>query len=239
MGVHGGLMRQPIRILVVDDDLETRLLLADVLEGDGYEAVPCPGGEEALDMLALQHFDLLLADILLVGMSGMDLLARIRAIPLDIAVILVTGYGSKETAIEALRGRALDYLEKPFSLEQLRSSVRRALPDGLPGQRWRGVRSYEGLTMDVDAHRTWIGGAEVELTRIEFDLLALLFGRLGCPVPIQELLDQVWDGRDAARGADGVKSSVSRLRKKIGDDALRPRYIRNVRGVGYQLGGPD
>jgi len=231
-------MEQPSRILVVDDNLETRLLLVDVLEGDGYEAVACPGGDDALEVLGGNHFDLILADIRMAGMSGVDLLDRIREIPLDIAVIVMTAYGSKETAIRALRGKAQDYLEKPFGLEQLRASVRRALMARSPHVRWRGVRSYEDLTMDVDAYRTLVRGSEVELTRIEFGLLAYLFGRLGCPVPIQELLEQVWNDQEpAARGPDSVKSCVCRLRRKIGDDARQPRYIRNVRGVGYQLGG--
>jgi DNA-binding response OmpR family regulator len=231
-------MRQPSRILVVDDNLETRLLLADVLEGDGYEAVACPGGAEALEILGREHFDLILADIRMTGMSGMELLDRIREIPLEVGVIVMTAYGSKETAIRALRGKALDYLEKPFGLAQLRAAVRRALPAQPQQVRWRGIRSYEDLTLDVESHRTLVVGSEVELTKIEFDLLAYLFGRLGCPVPVQELLEQVWgDQEPGARGPDSVKSCVCRLRRKIGDDARQPRYIRNVRGVGYQLGG--
>lgn len=231
-------MLHPRRILVVDDDRGTRQLLVEFLEREGYDAVPCASGAEALAILGRERFDLLLADIRMAGMSGMDLLAKIRAVPLDIGIILVTGFGSKETAIAALRGRVLDYLEKPFALEQLREAVRKALPDRLPRERWRGTRSYDGLTLDMDAHRTFIHGTEVELTRIEFGLLAYLFGRLGCPVSIQELLEQVWDDK-GTRGTDSVKSCVSRLRKKIGDEGAGPRYIRNVRGVGYQLGGPD
>ena len=233
-------MQQSGRILVVDDDRETRLLLVDILQQDGYEALACASGAEVLDVLRMEHFDLLLADIRMAGMSGMDLQARIRAIPLDIAFIVVTGYGSKETAIEALRNGASDYLEKPFTLEQLRTAVRRALPAQSLHRRWRGVRSFADLTVDVDSHRTLVSGSEVELTRIEFDLLAYLFGRLGCTVPVQELLEQVWKGQGTgARGAAAVKSCVCRLRRKIGDDTERPRYIRNVWGVGYQLGGLD
>lgn len=233
-------MQQPGRILVVDDDRDTRLLLVDVLQQDGYEALACASGAEVLDVLRMEHFDLLLADIKMAGMSGMDLLARIRAIPLDIAFIVVTGYGSKETAIEALRNGASDYLEKPFTLEQLRTAVGRALPAQSPQERWRGVRSYADLTIDVGAHRTLVSGSEVELTRIEFDMLAYLFGRLGCPVHVQELLEHVWDEKKpGTRGPATVKSCVYRLRRKIGDDAARPRFIRNVWGVGYQLGGLD
>lgn len=226
------------RILVVDDDRGMRQLLGEFLEREGYDAVPCSGGEAALGLVRQEHFDLLLVDIRMTGMSGLDLLAKIRAIPLDIAIILVTGYGSKETAIEALRGKVQDYLEKPFTLEQLRASICRALPDGRPGGQWRGTRSYESLAVDVDARRVLVGGREVELTKTEFNLLAYLLGRLGCPVPTEELLEEVWDDRQAGdRAPDAVKSCVWRLRRKLGDDAARPRYVRNIRGFGYQLGG--
>jgi DNA-binding response OmpR family regulator len=234
-------VQQPSRqILVVDDDREIRMLVVDVLEGDGYEVVSCSGGEEALRFLRQEHFDLLLADIKMAGLSGTDLLARVRTMSLDIQVIIMTAYGSKETAIEALRGKAFDYLEKPFTLQRFRTCVQQALQARPPHGRWRGIRSEGELTVDTDARRLWVRGQEVQLTRTEFDVLAYLFGRLGCAVSHRELLEQVWgdDGPDE-RSRATVKSCVCRLRKKIGDDARRPRHIRNVRGVGYQLGGPS
>jgi DNA-binding response OmpR family regulator len=158
------LQRQSSRILVVDDDREIRMLLVDVLEGEGYDVVSCSGGEEAL---------------------------------------------------EALRARPQ------------------------PGQR-RCLRSYGELTINMDAHQLWAREQEVQLTRMEFDVLAHLFRRLGCAVSNEELLEQVWgDDGSEGRGPAVVKSCVCRLRKKIGDDARQPRYIRNVRGFGYQLGGAE
>ncbi|HNS51875.1 MAG TPA: response regulator transcription factor [Anaerolineae bacterium] len=226
------------RILVVDDDRGLRKLLVEFLEREGYDAVPCGDGAGALRLLTQEHFDLLLADIRMSGMSGMDLLARVRAIPMDIAVIMMTGYGSKETAIGALRGNVKDYLEKPFTLHHLRASILRALPDEQPRGQWRGARSYAGLTVDVDARRVLVDGAEVDLTKTEFDLLAYLLGCLGCPVPTEELLAQVWgDPPVASQAPDAVKSCVWRLRKKLGDSAAQPRYVRSIRGFGYQLGG--
>lgn len=232
-------MQQPSRrILVVDDDRETRMLVVDILEGAGYEASACSGGEEALEALRTRYFDLLLTDIKMPGLSGIELLARVRSMSLDMEVIVMTAYGSKETAIEALRGKASDYLEKPFTLQRFRECVQQALQARPPHGRWRGVRSRGELTIDVDARRLWVRGEEVHLTRIEFDLLAYLFGRQGCAVSRQELLEQVWDddGSDE-RSLATVKSCVCRLRKKIGDDARRPLHIRNVWGIGYQLGG--
>jgi DNA-binding response OmpR family regulator len=228
------------RILVVDDDRVFRVLVVEVLEKDGYEVVSCSGGEEALQTLWAQRFDLLLADIKMAGMSGMDLLARVRAMSLDIEVIVMTGYGSKETAIEALRGRAFDYLEKPFTLEHLRTAVQRAMQARLPRGLWHGARSYSDLTIDADARRVWVRGEEVGLTRMEFDVLTYLFKRLGCAVSLQELLEHTWgDDPSGAPSPTAAKSCVCRLRRKIGDDARHPRYIRNVWGVGYQLGGRD
>jgi DNA-binding response OmpR family regulator len=216
------------------------MLLVDVLEGEGYDVVSCSGGEEALEALRAEHYDLLLADIKMAGMTGIDLLDRLRGMSFDTVVVMMTAYASVQTAVAALRGQAFDYLEKPFTLERLRTCVQQALrARPQPGQR-RCLRSYGELTINMDAHQLWAREQEVQLTRMEFDVLAHLFRRLGCAVSNEELLEQVWgdDGSDS-RGPAVVKSCVCRLRKKIGDDARQPRYIRNVRGFGYQLGGAE
>jgi DNA-binding response OmpR family regulator len=172
------------------------------------------------------------------SMSGIDLLTRVRSTSLDMEVVLMTAYASVQTAVDALRGKASDYLVKPFTLERFRDCVQQALRARPPRGRRRGLQSYGELTIDLDARRLWVCEQEVRLTRFEFDLLAYLFERLGCAVSHQELLEQVWgdDGSDE-RGPATVKSCVCRLRKKIGDDPRGPHYIRNVWGVGYQLGG--
>ena len=169
--------------------------------------------------------------------GGIDLLRYVRRKQLPEAVILMTAYASVHTAVQALRGEAFDYFEKPFSLPELRQRVFLALQRPSPRQQHHDVMHYGELAIDFGARRVWVEGREAKLTRLEFDLLAYLFYRQGCAVATQELLREVWRtaGSDE-RSIATVRSCVRRLRNKIEKDAQSPRFITNVWGVGYQLG---
>jgi two-component system KDP operon response regulator KdpE len=222
------------RILVVDDDPDTCAMIVDVLTGEGYTVCSCLRGKRALELLRKERFDLVLADIRMPGVSGLDLLGRIRDSGHGTRVIIMTAYASTESAIQALRNRASDYLVKPFSLVDLRRRVREALPEGTDVDR---ILCYLDLRIDLDARRAWVGKEDVDLTRQEFDLLACLFQRRGCTVTWQELLLQVWGTRTPEKEMRGaLRSCVRRLRQKLGDDAQSPRYIVNRWGEGYRLG---
>jgi len=222
------------RILVVDDDADTCAMIADILQEDEYTLHLCLNGEQARDALEQEPFDLVLADIKMPRMSGLDLLKYIRENALDTKVIIMTAYASLDTAIQALRGEAFDYLIKPFSLNELRRRVREALsgkPDGGVGLR------YRDLSIDFDARRVWVGESQVELTRQEFGVLACLFEQLGCTVSWQVFLERVWGFQQPSQENIGtLRSCVRRLRQKIGDDARNPSYIVNKWGEGYRLG---
>lgn len=220
------------RILVVDDDPDTCSLIADILEPDGYSLVLCLSGEEARDALEHERFDLILADIKMPRISGMDLLLYVRGLNLDTKVILMTAYASLDTAIQALRGDAFDYLIKPFSLTDLRQRVQQALDE------CRGDSlCYQDLCIDLNARRAWQSEREVELTRQEFDVLACLFEQKGRTVTWQELLQRVWEYRQPDKAdLNTLRSCIRRLRQKLGDDARSPRYIFNRWGEGYRLG---
>jgi DNA-binding response OmpR family regulator len=222
------------RILVVDDDADTCALIADILEDDGYWVRPCRSGERALEILKEEHFDLILSDIRMPRVTGLDLLLQVRRMKLPTDVILITAYASLETAIQALRGEAFDYLTKPFSLGDLRETVRRALTEGRERSHTQAVHQYKDLAVDVKGRRVWMRDKQVELTRLEFNLLAYLIQRPGCTVSAQELLERVWDEDD--RSVETLRSCVRRLRKRLGDEGQTPEYIKNVWGVGYQLG---
>ncbi len=229
--------QSPGRILVVDDDVDTLMLMRDILEEDGYKVRSCTTGEEALATLHRERFDLILSDIKMPRVSGIDLLLHVRRMNLDTEVILITAYASVQTAVQALRGEAFDYVTKPFSLSEFRQRVRQALQSRSATRRQRDVIHYQDLSIDYTARRVWIEEREVKLTRLEFNVLAYLFDHLGCAVSWQDLLQHVWGYRESdERSIAAVKSCVSRLRKKIEDDAQDPRYITNVWGVGYQLG---
>ncbi len=219
---------------MVDDDPDTCALIIDVLTEDGYTVCSRLSGERALEILRLERFDLVLADIKMPRVSGLDLLARIRDTGRDTRVIMMTAYASMESAIQALRNGASDYLIKPFSLKDLRSRVRQALPrEGDSGR----ILCYLDLCIALGARRVWVGQREVGLTRQEFDLLACLFGRRGCTITWQELLEQVWGISEPAKeNLDTLRSCIRRLRQKLGDNARSPRYIFNRWGEGYRLG---
>jgi len=116
----------PRRLLVVEDDSDTLQLIVEVLEDEGFQVQPCRDGERALKLLEQGMFDLVLADIKMPRMTGTDLLFQIRLLGLDTKVILMTAYASLDTAVQALRGDASDYLIKPFTLKELRGRVRHA-----------------------------------------------------------------------------------------------------------------
>lgn len=227
-------MRSCRRILVVDDDPDTCALIVDALKEEGYTISPYLSGEKARDALEREPFDLILADIKMPRVTGLDLLHYVRQMGLDTKFILMTAYASLETAIQALRGEAFDYLIKPFPLGELRQRVHEALPDGeQPGQ---GL-VYDDLRIELNTRRVWHCQNELELTRQEFDVLACLFEEQGCTVGWQELLQRVWGYTDPSKENIGtLRSCVRRLRLKLGDDGRHPRYIVNKWGEGYRLG---
>lgn len=229
--------KSSVRVLVVDDDRDTCNLIVDILEEEGYEVQSCSSGDRALTMLQREHFELVLTDIKMPRISGIDLLRHVHQQGLDSEVILITAYASVETAVQALRGQAFDYLIKPFSLNELRQRVHEAIQTHSSQQRRHIVEHYESLSVDHSARRAWVNGHEASLTRLEFDVLAYLLAHRGRVVSLEELLREVWecDGADE-RSIAAVRSVIRRLRQNLKDDARNPRFILNVRGIGYQLG---
>jgi DNA-binding response OmpR family regulator len=221
------------RVLVVDDEPETRALIWDILSEQGYDVYLCSNGEQALENLERKRFELILADIKMPGMNGMELLTRVRAVAPDVRVILMTAYASLDTAIQAVREQAFDYLVKPFDLPDFRKRVERAVDS----KSRPAVMHYRDLTIDRQARWVWVAERKISLTRLEFNSLAYLFEHIECAVSSEELLQQVWECDETdERSIATVKSCISRLRKKLGDDADQPRHIFNVWGVGYRLG---
>jgi len=228
------LARPPKRVLIVDDDVDTCALISDVLVQDGLAVRHCFNGNQAIDILQEDSFDLILADIRMPGLSGLDLLRNLRESGKTTKVILMTAYASVDSAVEALRNEAIDYLIKPFSLADLRQRVGEVLPDDAMTDR---ELCYGDLCVDLARRRAWLGAREIELTRQEFNLLAALYRRLGRTTSWETLLREVW-GHEQPQKEDMrmLRSCVRRLRQKLGDDARNPRYIVNRWGEGYRIG---
>ena len=191
------------------------------------------GSESAGRLLAPEKPVLVLLDLMLPGTDGIELMGQIPALA-DVPVIFISGYGREETVVRALEAGAEDYVVKPFSPTELVARVRAALrrrtdPDPF---------TLGDLAINYDRRRVTMAGQPVELTATEYDLLRVLSLNAGRVSTYGALLRQVWDGR---HGADEkiVRAYVKRLRKRLGDDARRPVYIKTELRVGYRMPGPD
>jgi DNA-binding response OmpR family regulator len=223
-----------LRVLIVDDDARLFELLESYLAQNGIGAEPARDGQAALRALERGGFDAVLLDIMMPGMDGLSVLRKIRE-SLDVPVLMLTAKGDETDRVVGLELGADDYLAKPFSprelLARLRAVVRRT-----QSREVKKRLSVSGVHVDLESRRVERGGASVELTGLEFDVLVALLQRAGRVVPRSALLELA--GRNDVTVSDRtVDVHVSHLRKKLGDDP--PTLIRTVRGVGYMFARDD
>lgn len=223
-----------LRVLIVDDDARLFELLESYLAQNGIAAEPARDGQAALRALDRGGFDAVLLDIMMPGMDGLSVLRKIRE-SLDVPVLMLTAKGDETDRVVGLELGADDYLPKPFSprelLARLRAVVRRT-----QAREVKKRLSVSGVQVDLESRRVERGGAMVELTGLEFDVLVALLQRAGRVVPRSALLELA--GRNDVTVSDRtVDVHVSHLRKKLGDDP--PTLIRTVRGVGYMFARDD
>jgi len=224
-------MQRP-RILVVDDEAPIRELVRGYLEREGFEVETVTDGLAAVDAVRASAPDVVVLDVMLPGLDGIEVCRRIRTFS-DAYVLMLTARGEEIDRIVGLTVGADDYLVKPFSPRELVARVRALL------RRPRGaadVRSTTPVGFEIDESRrvVRIDGAPVALTSLEFDLLAVLARDPGIVIGRQALLDRVW-GPEFVADDHLVDVHIANLRRKLGDDPARPRFIETVRGVGYRL----
>ena len=220
---------EPPRILVVDDDPQALRFVRDALSRAGYAPLVTGVPEEIPHLIQSQAPELVLLDLLLPGSDGIELLGRVPELSKQ-PVIFISSYGRDETVARALDSGAADYIVKPVSPTELVARVRAALrrhvepPPFVVGD----------LAIDYRRSRVTLGGAAVDLTATEYELLRLLSLHAGTVVTHQTLLHRVW-ARHNRPQANLVRIFVRNLRRKLGDSAGRPTYIVNERGVGYRM----
>jgi DNA-binding response OmpR family regulator len=219
-----------MRILLIDDDARLAELLVGYLGPQGVTLVHAPGGQAGIAAARAGGFDAILLDVMMPGMDGLAVLRELRGAGDRTPVLMLTARGDEADRVVGLELGADDYVAKPFSprelLARLRAVLRRASPEVVAEK-----LSAAGITVDTGAREAWVDGQPVELTGLEIDLLTVLVRRAGRVVPRSALMELA--GRDAAVGDRAVDVHISRLRKKLGDDAAG--RIRTVRGVGYVL----
>ena len=220
-------------ILLVDDEDAVQKLLTYPLEHEGFRVVQARDGEEALRRFESEHVDLVVLDLMLPKVDGLEVCKRLRAAS-SVPIIMLTARDDELDKVVGLELGADDYITKPFSIREFRSRVRallrRAALGGLDGGRDQ-IR-VEGLTLDLAKRTTELDGRAVDLTYVEFELLRTLAARPGRVFSRQALLQSLW-GDYAYREPRTIDVHVRHLREKLGDMEL----IQTVRGVGYRLRG--
>lgn len=233
-------MADAMRALVVDDEKNIRLTLAQILETDGYRAVTAASGEEALELLRDTFFDVLIVDLRLGGrVDGQDLLQKVRWRWPETVVIMLTAYASLESAMAAIQEGVDGYLKKPVSREQLRQAVREAQSRRrrLVGTSVREMPLLQvGLFQaDLEKHVVQLGGRPLELTPAEFRLLVYLLQhneKVLAPAELAQVV-QGYTDLNEQEARDIVKWYIYGLRRKVEPDPANPQFLLNVRGVGY------
>ena len=223
-------------ILLVDDDALLRRSLAFNLEKAGYRVSTAATGEDGLARARLDPPDLVLLDIGLPGMDGLDALRRLQR-QTKVPVIFLTARRRELDQVLGLELGADDYVTKPFDIDvllaRIKAVLRRATPASLPGP-VAAPLAVGDLTVDPAAHAVTVGGRTVELTPREFDLLHALAAEAGRVVSVDDLLGRVW-GAEYVGEPQVVYVHVRWLREKLEDDPGHPRRIVTVRGRGYKL----
>jgi DNA-binding response OmpR family regulator len=223
------------RILLVDDEQSVQTLLSYPLRKDGYEVVSAVDGQEALLRFAEGRFDLVILDLMLPKLDGVEVCRRMRSRS-QVPIIMLTARGDEMDKVAGLEMGADDYITKPFSMREFRSRVKAALrrsrmPGGGPDE--EPISSGE-LEIDFGRRAVRVRGEEARLTYVEFEILAALARSPGRVLGREKLLEHVW-GDSEFRDPRTVDVHIRHLREKLETEPRDPEYLFTVRGVGYRF----
>jgi DNA-binding response OmpR family regulator len=217
------------RLLLVEDDIDVRSTLARALRRDGHEVDEVSDGTVAIERGIAGEHDLMLLDLGLPGLDGIEVCRRVRAARPQLGILILTGRGGELDAVAGLDAGADDYVAKPFRLAELLARVR-AHARRAPSE----VIEAGPFRVDRAAHRAWNGDAELALSPKEFGLLELLTRHPGRTLTRAEIMNQVW-GMAWFGSTKTLDMHVLALRRKLGEDAAAPRHLLTVRGVGFRF----
>ncbi len=226
------------KILVVDDEKLIVDSLRYSLRKEGYDVVVAHDGLEAIALARQEQPDLLVLDLMLPGIDGLEVCRTIRQESM-LPIIMLTARSEEMDRVIGLEIGADDYLVKPFSFRELLARIRAALRRASYVEpATEETLTIGALSLDQASHRVLRHGQEVELTRKEYDLLRLFMERAGRVIPRNEIIDAVWD-TDWIGDTRTLDVHIRRLREKIEDTPSKPQYVQTVRGVGYRFATPE
>jgi DNA-binding response OmpR family regulator len=227
-----------VTVVVVDDEQPLVDLVSRYLRREGYEVHAAYNGPEALDVIGQVDPDVVVLDLMLPGLDGLEVARRIRA-QSDPYIVMLTARSDEVDRIVGLRVGADDYVTKPFSPNELVARIQAMLrrPRRASSEADPTLRTFGDLTIDPAGREVTVAGEPVELTKLEFDLLDTLSTQPNVVFSKDQLLEHVW-GSATYRDDHVVAVHVANLRRKLDDDPDEPRYIGTVRGVGYRMTEP-
>ena len=224
------------KILVVDDAPQVRRVMRATLTAEGYTIFEAREGAEALEIFRAKRPDIILLDVNMPGMNGLEACREIRRNS-DVPIIMLTVRNAERDKVLALDAGADDYVVKPFGMQELLARIRAALRRTSPQDKVPAILSKE-LSVDFEARRVKVQGREVHLTPKEFELLRQLVANQGKPLTHRRLLQSVW-GPDYGNEPEYLRVTINQLRKKIERDPAHPKFILTEPWIGYRFEPPS
>jgi len=226
----------PLKVLVVDDEPAIRRFLRTSLSAQGYNVVEAENGTGALDNLRRGALDVLVLDLGLPDIDGLDIIERLRGQGSAIPIVVLSSRADEAGKVKALDLGADDYVTKPFGIDELLARIRAALRHRLQQEGEQPVFRCGELSMDLVRRIVAVNGQEVHLTPREYDLLRLFVAHAGKVLTHRFILREVWGGEGDVQY---LRVYIRALRQKIEPDPEQPRYILTEQGVGYRMRAPD
>lgn len=226
----------PLRVLVVDDEPPIRRFLRTSLTAHGYDIIEADNGAKALDEMRRNSPGLLVLDLGLPGIDGLEVIRRLRDGGDATPIIVLSSRADEADKVEALDLGADDYVTKPFGVDELLARIRTAMRHKLQQKGERPVFRSGELSVDLVRRLVTVGGSEVKLSPREYDLLRLLTAHAGKVLTHKFILKEVWGGETDVQY---LRIYIRQLRRKIEPDPERPQHILTETGVGYRLRAPD
>jgi two-component system alkaline phosphatase synthesis response regulator PhoP len=226
------------KILIVEDEPAMVAGLRDNFEYEGYEVISAEDGVSGLDKALSDNPDLVVLDVMMPRMSGLDVCKQLKAKRPSVPIIMLTARGQEIDKVVGLELGADDYVTKPFSIRELLARVRAILRRTDGTKRKLSRYKFFDVDLDFETYRAKKNGEPLEMSPREFELLRYLIERKGETVSRERLLEDVW-GYESYPSTRTVDTHIAKLRAKIGDSGSEPRYILTIHGVGYKFVDPD
>lgn len=221
-------------VLIVDDEPSIRISLRTILSGLGFAVVEAARGEEAVSLVRTAHFDIVLLDINMPGLGGIEVCRAMRKNAPLLPIVMLTVQGSEDRKVEALDAGADDYITKPFQLRELIARIRAAVRRNRIPDEENTLIMIGDVRLDISRHLVQKKGRTVHLTPKQFDLLHYLMANAGRPVPHAKLLRNVW-GPEYGNELEYLRTFVRQVRMKIEDDPANPTYLLTESHIGYRF----